>query len=174
MREVTSSELTATGTVNHRLEWLDCASGRARIRLTLEGKPGEVSWRDPMGGVMGSGASIEVSTSGTFTAWIVWEGGCETTYPVTVPSVAEDLLPTVITPNGDGDNDRLVFDLCSPGSTGPVRLTVFNRWGYVVYRNEDYRGDWPASSADAPSPGQYYYILRVGDQDWRRTLTVLR
>jgi hypothetical protein len=174
MREVKSNELTATGTVNHRLEWLDCASGRSRIRLTLEGKSGEVSWRDPMGVSMGGGASIEVSTSGTFTARIVWEGGCETIYPVTVPSVAEDLLPTVITPNGDGDNDRLVFDLCSPGSTGPVRLTVFNRWGYVVYRNEDYRGGWPASSADAPSPGQYYYILRVGDQDWRRTLTVLR
>ncbi|MCC3160638.1 gliding motility-associated C-terminal domain-containing protein [Hymenobacter sp. 15J16-1T3B] len=76
-------------------------------------------------------------------------------------------LPNVITPNGDGQNDRFVVN----GLTrGDWELTVFNRWGREVYRNPAYRHDW---GADAP-PGTYYYLLRQGRTSYKGRLEVVR
>ncbi|WP_171025706.1 T9SS type B sorting domain-containing protein [Hymenobacter jeollabukensis] len=77
------------------------------------------------------------------------------------------LLPNVITPNGDGRNDRFVV----PGLTkGAWQLEIYNRWGTQVYRTADYRHDW---GADAP-PGTYFYRLRQGSTAYKGQLEVVR
>lgn len=58
-------------------------------------------------------------------------------------------VPNVITPNGDGRNDRL--DL---GRTG-LKLEVYNRWGKSVLLTENYPNDW---GPGVPN-GTYYYLL---------------
>lgn len=171
--KVNQSDLQIKGTIDHILEWQDCNSGHARIFLTLEDMNGEVSWRDQVGVEVGSGPQLDVFSAGTFVAMIIWESGCQSEYIVDVVQLNEDLLPTVITPNGDGENDQLIPNLCFAGSSGPIQISVFNRWGYVIYRSEDYKGEWPGSSAETPSSGQYYYILRTRGREWRRPLTIL-
>jgi hypothetical protein len=63
------------------------------------------------------------------------------------------LIPNLITPNGDGLNERLVLPY--PGA-GPWALEVYSRWGRSVYRSSDYHNEWGAEAA----AGLYYYLLR--------------
>jgi len=62
-------------------------------------------------------------------------------------------VPTVITPNGDGRNDRFVIQEALPSTW---QLTLHNRWGRVVLQTTSYRHDWGADAA----PGLYYVLLR--------------
>lgn len=78
----------------------------------------------------------------------------------------------VFTPNGDGINDFLTFDLVEiyPGSS----LQVFNRWGKKVYEDVDYYNDW---NGDDLKEGTYYYVLDINDPSQgilKGTFTLLR
>ncbi|RTQ49554.1 hypothetical protein EJV47_12060 [Hymenobacter gummosus] len=63
--------------------------------------------------------------------------------------------PNVITPNGDGLNDRFVQQYGCHAS-----LKVFTRWGNEVYRHADYANDWAGGTLPA---GTYYYLLQTDD-----------
>ncbi len=68
--------------------------------------------------------------------------------------------PNVFTPNKDGMNDYFVvrgLDLF-PGS----RLQVYDRWGKLVYEDDDYRNDW---DGDDNPDGTYMFIVEVKDPD---------
>lgn len=64
--------------------------------------------------------------------------------------------PNVFTPNGDATNPVLVFDQLQyyPAS----HLYVYNRWGNLVYEQENYQNNW--DGGDLPE-GVYYYVLNV-------------
>jgi gliding motility-associated-like protein len=66
----------------------------------------------------------------------------------------------VFTPNGDGINDLLRFDLLEvyPGSL----LQIFNRWGEKIYEDPDYSNDWTGEDYKA---GTYFYILHINDEE---------
>ncbi|NQY67736.1 MAG: gliding motility-associated C-terminal domain-containing protein, partial [Flavobacteriales bacterium] len=79
-------------------------------------------------------------------------------------------IPDIFTPNGDGIND--VFSIKNlkywPGSY----LKVFNRWGTIVYRQEDYQGTW---SGTRVADGVYFYILLLNDGTSRNgSVTIIR
>ena len=80
----------------------------------------------------------------------------------------------VLTPNGDGQNDALVFRELSKSTLN--ELTVYNRWGTVVYRRINYQNDWMGTLDGRSLPaGNYYYVLRVGAAEpIRSLLTILR
>jgi hypothetical protein len=60
--------------------------------------------------------------------------------PVIIENMSE--VPNVVTANNDGKND--VFNVGFTGAT----LEVFNRWGKLVYRTENYTNTW---GSDAPT-----------------------
>ena len=60
-------------------------------------------------------------------------------------------LPNIFSPNGDGFNDSFAPQL--EAEVDSYEMTVFNRWGNVVHRGEE----WYASSAPV---GLYTYIVR--------------
>lgn len=72
-------------------------------------------------------------------------------------------IPNLFTPNGDGMNDNFVIrglDLFQH-----KKLTVFNRWGAVVYEDAHYQNNWNGGQINE---GTYYYILEIippGDQN---------
>ena len=69
-------------------------------------------------------------------------------------------FPTVFTPNGDTDND--FFEIPCLEVYKDNKLTVFNRWGDVVYTQEGYQNDWGGTYKNNPLPaGTYYYVLRI-------------
>lgn len=62
-------------------------------------------------------------------------------------------VPNIITPNGDGKNDRLeVIGLDAEAWS----LSIFNRWGQSVYATRQYRQEWDAAGL---ADGVYYYLL---------------
>ncbi|MFM7106767.1 MAG: gliding motility-associated C-terminal domain-containing protein, partial [Flavobacteriales bacterium] len=106
------------------------------------------------------------------------ETGCDNSDSATVEIFlhpCDITIPNVFTPNGDGKNESFLGQYDALNSGVDVKLTVFNRWGKVVYENERYKGDWKAS--DVPD-GTYYYTLKVsGALDPRDThgyVTILR
>lgn len=76
----------------------------------------------------------------------------------------------IITPDGDGKNDRLELPL----PAGTCRLTVFDRTGKVVYANDHYDNSWNASGC---TPGIYHYVVETVDHSASpilRPVTVVR
>jgi gliding motility-associated-like protein len=85
------------------------------------------------------------------------ETGCPDTICKNFEVVTPHLTATnVFTPNGDDDNATLVFDQLEffPSNT----LHVWNRWGVLVYEQENYQNNWDGD--DLPE-GTYYYVLDV-------------
>lgn len=68
------------------------------------------------------------------------------------------IAPNVITPNGDGNNDQLVFQNLEfyPNA----RLTVYNRWGSKIYESTNYGNDWDGGGS---VDGVYYYVLEAAN-----------
>jgi gliding motility-associated-like protein len=107
------------------------------------------------------------------------ENGCTGTDSVTVFVVIDLELDPVntITPNGDGKND--VFYVRGLEPFDNAKLTVFNRWGDVVYSSASYQNDWEGTYNGKPIPaGAYLYLLRVQvfDQvyELKGTINVIR
>ncbi len=105
--------------------------------------------------------------------------GCDTASVSIV--LAESFFPNTITPNGDGINDVFVIpDLEDGPEQFPIRdLTVFNRWGDLVFRAKPYLNDWGGTDQNgrALPQGTYYYVLRISLGEgiiYRGDVTVLR
>jgi len=63
-------------------------------------------------------------------------------------------FPNVITPNFDGKNETLVLKNTNEGIW---LLDVYNRWGSLVYHNEDYNDTF---AGEELSTGTYYYSAK--------------
>ena len=111
--------------------------------------------------------------------------GCDTSYYKTILVEPVKLkIPNVFTPNGDGVNDYFIISLDNGGGGGnsggdakgtrdegleyenydPLsryyessELTIFNRWGRVVYHSKDYQNNWDGGGL---SDGTYFYVLK--------------
>ncbi|KAI9549366.1 LOW QUALITY PROTEIN: hypothetical protein GHT06_003732 [Daphnia sinensis] len=68
--------------------------------------------------------------------------------------VKELFIPNVITPNGDGSNDR--FEIKGLNKFLKTELVIFDRWGDHVFEQINYQNDW---SAFGLSTGTFFYIF---------------
>ena len=88
--------------------------------------------------------------------------GCDSTVHYFLQPVwrCEDFIqfPTVVTPNGDGLNDRFVIINLIEGACYPHNhLSIFNRWGYLLYDRVNIKSDdefW--DPVDMPE-GTYFF-----------------
>ena len=81
------------------------------------------------------------------------------------PEAPLPVVPNTITPNDDGKNDALAFEILDefPADYPDAELIVFNRWGDIVFTQRPYKNEWRGvNSMNQPLPdGTYYYILRL-------------
>jgi gliding motility-associated-like protein len=73
------------------------------------------------------------------------------------------VLPNVFTPNSDGINDLFV-PLEGAQFIEKIHLTVYNRWGSIVFRTDDPMINWDGNETEKNepcSPGVYYYDCDV-------------
>ncbi|MGX5818574.1 PKD domain-containing protein [Chitinophaga lutea] len=81
------------------------------------------------------------------------------------PITGDDVfIPNIITPNGDGRNDKFV--VLPVGKYPGTSLTIYNRWGNQVYQSKDYHNEWDGGGLNEST---YYYILVVPLPDGPRT-----
>ena len=83
--------------------------------------------------------------------------GCTTSSSQIVEeAVPKIVLPNIFSPNGDNSNDTF-----RPANSCPVEyeLTVFNRWGTVVFHTTDITQGWDGTYDASPAPeGKYSYF----------------
>ncbi len=106
----------------------------------------------------------------TITLVVTTTQGCTDTITyVYVIRPEEIFIPNVFSPNNDGVNDA--FHIVNI-QYYPNTLTIFNRWGTVVYQMRNYANQW--RGADAPD-GTYFYVLKLEEgREFSGHLTVLR
>ena len=88
---------------------------------------------------------------------VVYAGVCvDSICRVYVVEPLDVIVPNVITPNGDGKNDSLIFKNLEffPNSD----LKIYDRWGKLVYESPNYINDW---QGDKVSDGTYYFVLQI-------------
>ncbi len=140
--------------------------------------------------VDGDAVTLQGTSTGT-TASIAWTPnttltGANTFTPVATPKIttnytltvteqngcvsSDNVLVTVIpycvkvmnafTPNGDGINDKWLVTN-GAACTKQIIAKVFNRYGELVYSNENYNNDWDGKYKGKPvADGTYYYVLQ--------------
>lgn len=97
--------------------------------------------------------SIKVNTSGTYTVRLVDKCvDARDTIKLEIIN-KEEKIPNMITPNNDNFNDMFEPEGCF-FENAEIRFTVHNRWGTVVYENDNYKFNWDAKDV---ADGLYYY-----------------
>jgi gliding motility-associated-like protein len=82
----------------------------------------------------------------------------------------ETIVPQLVTPNGDGNND--VFEIQGVYDYPNNILEIYNRWGNLVYRQESYQNTWGGEctegltlGGDILPAGTYFYTFDKGLND---------
>lgn len=72
-------------------------------------------------------------------------------------------VPNYFTPNGDNDNETFFID-CLENNYPDNELTVYNRWGDIVYSEKGYLNTWDGTlngeGTELPA-GTYFYLLNL-------------
>jgi gliding motility-associated-like protein len=115
-------------------------------------------------------SSILGLSAGDYTLVVTDENGCTAFAEITLtqPNILE--MPSGISPNGDGKNDTFIVHGLDAYKENDI--TIFNRWGNVVFQMNNYTNDWDGSNtAGEPLPdATYFVILNVQGADGTITL----
>jgi gliding motility-associated-like protein len=106
-------------------------------------------------------SSIEVLKKGTYWLTVDNNSGCQYTDTVNIENSKCECtlyLPDAFTPNNDGLNDEFkpVYDC----SLQDYNLTIFDRWGHVVFKTNDIEDSWNGKSrSEFVQLGVYVYQI---------------
>lgn len=101
--------------------------------------------------------------------------GCLADDVMQVKVVKGIFVPTAFTPNNDGRNDRWRIPYLDP--TLNARVSVYNRWGQLVYSAEGVAVDWDGRMSGLEQPaGTYVWIMEFKDGTplQKGTVTIIR
>lgn len=106
--------------------------------------------------------SISGEAPGIYTLTITNPDGCSTTDTMDVATTLCS-IPNGISPNNDGLNDA--FDLS--GFTGITQVKIFNRYGMVVFEQENYVNEWKGQDKQGNllPTATYYYLVNLENNE---------
>lgn len=115
-----------------------------------------------------TGETIDSLGIGEYKVVVTDMNGCVDTMAFTLTGPFNVVIPEGISPNGDGINDVLIIK--NMNDYPDNELTIFNRWGDIVYHAKPYANDWDGKNHgslqfinnDLPD-GIYYYHFKVDD-----------
>lgn len=97
---------------------------------------------------------------------LVQKDGCRSLFSQSV-AVKELLVPTIITPNSDKFNQRLVVQ-----TTETVGVAVYNRWGEKLFEEKEYQNNWDAKGL---ADGAYFIeVVLPNEESCKSILHVYR
>jgi gliding motility-associated-like protein len=74
------------------------------------------------------------------------------------------MVPNVITPDEYPENNNfnvLYGGVAITTAQLKVELKIYNRWGKLIYENQNYNNDWAGANVEA---GVYYYELKAENE----------
>jgi gliding motility-associated-like protein len=160
----------------------DCVVVGSTIELNASGGV-EYQWDDNgtfVSGETSANATVSPTIETTYFVDITDDNGCIFRDSVTICILDNPLenfkVITMITPNGDGDNDDLIFEGLEAFPDNS--LTIYNRWGYPVFERKRYQTDaelWNGENGGDVLPADtYYYILTFDGKVYKSTVTIMR
>jgi len=129
------------------------------------------TWNYGTGNTSNSINGYQVFGTGAYTVSLTADNGpCTGVYTIEIIS---DLIfgpiPELLTPNGDGKND--FFEIKGISNYPQNKLSIFNRWGNLVYFVKGYNNQWEGYAnvsgvmgSDRLPTGTYYILLELGDK----------
>ncbi|MBK8499822.1 MAG: choice-of-anchor L domain-containing protein [Flavobacteriales bacterium] len=148
---------------------IECQADSLLLTAQASGGVGQLnlSWSN---GDFGYTTYVTMQTPGTYIVTATDECGRQAIEEVVVTVECEVIIPNVITPNGDGYNDKWSIEGITYSSN---TVAIYNRWGQKVYEATNYRNQWGGD--DVPD-GTYYYevILTLKERKYTGSLTILR
>jgi gliding motility-associated-like protein len=135
------------------------------LMASTDGLQDIVTWSDGTQTICENCREITVTPEETTIYYIsaVDEFGCEMMEEITIRvneacQYSRLQIPNMISPNGDGYNDR--FEIRHEGFGQISLLKVFNRWGEVIYETNDIDQPWDGTFKGVElNPGVYVYFL---------------
>lgn len=107
----------------------------------------------------------EDGTIATYQVYIIDAVGCDASAAVEILVNNSNFeLPNTFTPDNDGTNDR--FRLLKNDAVEILEFKVFNRWGQLVYDNENGDQGWDGRQNGKPAPSDayaYLILIKLGD-----------
>jgi len=102
--------------------------------------------------------------------------GCPASFSVLVEVVEPVYIPSAFSPNGDGLND--VWTIANIEKFPDCEVSIFNRWGELVFHSRGYAQPWNGSfGQNKAGGGLYTYQIKTGEGPFSTTfrgpLTVL-
>lgn len=87
---------------------------------------------------------------------------------------ANMVIPTGITPNNDSYND--IFVIQNSAVCTSIKITVFNRWGNVVYKEPDYKNNWAGTNmkGELLPQGTYFVVIELDNGSKKGTYIDIR
>ena len=79
------------------------------------------------------------------------------------------IIPEAFSPDNDGYNDK--FEILGLEKYDRVSIKIYNRWGNVIYTENNYKNNWDGKANSTMAVGQelptgtYFYILTIKDKD---------
>jgi gliding motility-associated-like protein len=104
-----------------------------------------------------SSGSIQISNAGLYSLQVVDANGCagaDTIHVETKKCAFGIYFPNAFTPNKDGLND--IFKPVIVGKTIVYKLSIYNRWGQLVFETTDPGTGWNGTINNADQPGAAY------------------
>ncbi|MET4139016.1 CehA/McbA family metallohydrolase [Pedobacter sp. UYP1] len=134
------------------------------LQLTATGGT-RYSWTgsEILSGQLNATLTIRPKQSGTYKVTVTNASGCTADQAINITVIDDYKLEagTLVTPNGDGINDKFVIKNIDyyPNNT----LKLFDKAGRVFYTKKSYANDWDGTVNGSPlTEGTYYYILDLG------------
>ncbi|MDP4952024.1 MAG: gliding motility-associated C-terminal domain-containing protein, partial [Flavobacteriales bacterium] len=132
----------------------------------------------PQTSFISEGQGIEADSLGFYTLTIQESiCGYEATQEYST-EVCEIIIPNVFTPF-DGNDENNSFVIVGVDAFPNSHLIVYNRWGGIVFEDEDYgSGSYWTPREDEVSEGTYFYTLTIdkpagGISEFSGTVTIL-
>lgn len=149
-------------------QFLGCDRDSVQLDAFVTGGLGPITIAWP-NGQFGPNTHVPALENGTYTIIATDDCPRTVTAEVSVSSGCGLNIPNVITPNNDGYNDAWVIDGLQRAKH---TVTVFNRWGQIVFTSENYANNWRA--VGIPDGTYFYEILSErAEAPAKGTLTIL-
>jgi gliding motility-associated-like protein len=96
------------------------------------------------------------------------DGGCATSDSIRIQVICDGtnfFVPNTFSPNGDGVNDRFVVN--GVGINVIPSITIYNRWGQIVFQKSNFAPNVPSEGWDGTFNGQpappdvYIYTIQI-------------
>jgi gliding motility-associated-like protein len=148
------------------------------VHLTATGGT-SYSWNNADGNISGALTDIleaRPMENTTYSVTVTDAEGCSDSATISV-KVVEDFKVdaiNILTPNGDGKNDKWVIKNIDSYPNNNVK--IYDRTGRLVYTRSNYNNEWDGTMNGSPLPeGTYYYILTIeGGKTAKGYITIIR